>query len=444
MIMAWTILGSQDEASFFDDHVRAIIAQERDPLPPREQRIGHVLTRWDRVGANSAFIRAVGGTVDDRVLARAVIAAQLAAHGYREASYDFDAFHKTADWDDVMAKAKRLIQSGAVKLLRNGYQNVVGYVKGDHGEYQPEIFRQDPNSRSITGSDCQCDWGEFQNQPRTRQWKKFQDRPCSHILALYWTSLATPLDEDTMPGGGAGGAGAGGTPTFPPGTEGFPGEQGQPGQQQALLQMEPTDVGGGQTPTFRLGPMAPRGLVGPDQMSLLSPGAGAPQESAQVVPGPTPRDVLPQFPMEGLAQGQINPASIPGARGPSPTNPTNFPAGPGGAFSSVRRGDEAFTGQLPLQNGDLVQLRYDDTGTLVGRSEAHGAGKETPIKAGQVGEVRGTDPRTGMVEVLYMGSPWDQNSYLEPYGATAWHFPSYLIPRPDMRKPGPAIRRPVG
>lgn len=434
----WTILGTQDEASFFDDHVRAILARERHPLPPREQRIGHVDIYWEQVAPKSAYIRAVGGTHGDRLFARAYLEAQLKGHGYRLATWSFDDFRKEATWDDVQAKAKRLIQDGAVKILRNGYENIVAQVKGDHGTYEPEIFRQDPNSRAITGSDCQCDWGSFQNTPRTRTWKQFQDRPCSHILAAYWQALATPIDEMVDP------RGPGGPQDDPfyqmPGGWSQKGLKMPPPGQGQIPDMDagPVVPGAGTTPgQFRTAPAAPSGQVGPDQMSLLQQGTPGAQEGAQALPGPSPRDVLPQFPMEGQAAGQIQPASIPGGRGPSPTNPINYPAGPGGTFSSLRHAD-AFA------NGDRVQLRYNDTGTLVGRSEAHGAGQETPIKAGQLGEVLGTDPATGMVNVLYMGSPWDQNGPMMPYGATGWHFPSYLVPRPDVRAPGPAIRRPYG
>jgi hypothetical protein len=93
------------------------------------------------------------------------------------------------------------------------------------------------------------------------------------------------------------------------------------------------------------------------------------------------------------------------------------------------------------KNGDIVQLRYPDTGTLVGRSEEHGAGQDFDLSPGMLGEVLGTHPSTGMHNVLWMGKPFDNNKEFEPYGAVGWHFPTYLIPRPDVKKPGPAIRR---
>lgn len=555
----WSVVGTQDEATFFDDHISSILVAERDPLPAAEQAIGPVEVRWDRVGNNSAFIQAVGGTHDDRLFCRSLIAAQLEAHGLKEATYSFDddAFRKTADWNDIMAKAKRLIQSGNVRILRNGIQNVVAWVKGDHGEYQPEIFRQDPNSQAITGSDCGCNWGEFQNQPRTRQWKKYQDRPCAHILAAHWLSQATPIDEDQQPQAEQ------------------PSLFNQPPAQAPAI---PPDPGQGAPPAVQ-SPAMPGGGAQPGLPGIAPQ---APQEGVQGPQGPSPRDVLPQFPMADIEQQ--NPASTPGLRGPTPTNPINYPAGPGGTFSSWKLAyhdyhpswdydvledqynhplvqqaqqiaekqwpgtevhpvdlahqgvaakyidgtyskpvivfdphaheqaapDEVYNtirhelqhahqdshgedydeheaehgwkdpseddgyfdppswpkgdmseytrfndnppgwptsswkladGEAVHQNGDLVQLRSPDTGTLVGRSEAHGAGEPTSLVPGQVGEVLGTHPSTGMVNVLYMGKPWDQNGPMEPYGATGWHFPSQLVARPDLRKPGPAIRR---
>jgi hypothetical protein len=421
-VQHWTIIGSQDDESFFDDHVRSILAQDRQPLPAREQSLGPVELRWEAVGSKTAFVQAIGGTHDDRLLARAFLVEQLRGHGWREATKLFDRIEKTATWQDIMQKAKRLIQDGNVKLLRNGYQNIVAQVQGDHGTYQCEVFRQDPSSRSITGSDCECDWGEFQNQPRTRQWKKFQDRPCAHILAAYWLSLSTPLDEDVHPDNPASGP-LGPTPTFPAGTEGFPQGQGfeqQPGGAPAPG-VGPDDMGGSQSPDMsQMGVGTPMG----------APGAQGPPQAA---PGPSPRDVLPQFPMQGLQQGQINPASVPGQRGPTPTNPVAYPGGPGGTFSSIRRSvDQQY------QNGGLAQLRFDDKANLVGRTRE---GEEVDIPGGSVGEVLGTHPTTGMVNVLWMGQQFDDNGRMQPFGASGWHFPSYLIPRPDAKRPGPAVRR---
>lgn len=84
---------------------------------------------------------------------------------------------KQAAWSDVMKKAKRYKDEGRVNLIRNGIKYIVSEVKGDTGTYDTEISREDPNSLSITGWRCDCPWGEH-SWGRTRQFKKFEGRPC--------------------------------------------------------------------------------------------------------------------------------------------------------------------------------------------------------------------------------------------------------------------------
>jgi hypothetical protein len=426
----WDPTATLDEDSYFEDLVLAIISSESKPLPPIEQQFGDVAVRWEDVGRRCAFVQSLGGTSDDRGLLETVVMEQLKPFGYRRAAWEIeDVMRKTADWNDVMTKAKRLIQSGSVRILRNGYDKIVAKVNGDHGTYQPEISRQDPNSRAITGSNCDCGWGEFQNTPRTREFKQYQDRVCSHILAAFWQSMSTPIDEDADPGN-------------------------QPDQQSLFTG---TPGGTGANPASGImqqmqGLQSPSGLATPPQGQQMQMDMGGAPGGAQGSPGAAPADILPQFPMANQP-APANPASIPGLKGPTPTDPVAMPAGPGGAFSSVSwRFGGGFNGEIdippsplgetttPYNNGDLVQLRYPDTGTLVGRSEQHGAGQPFDLTPGMVGEVLGTHPSTGMVNVLYMGAPFDKNKAMEPFGATAWHFPSYLAPSAN-RPPGPAIRR---
>lgn len=433
--MSWDITGTLDSNVFFDDHLGSILSADTQPLPAVETDVAGITVRWSDEGQRRAYVQALGGSVDDRLVAIQLVLDQLKGHGYRQATWDpmGNQFRKTADWNDIMMKAKRLIQSGNVRILRNGYNNIVAKVKGDHGTYDTEIFRQDPASRAITGSDCTCGWGEFQNQPRTRQWKKFQDRPCAHILAAYWSALGTPIDEDVHPSGGPQ---QGGPETFgqPPGFD-------DPGSRS----------------------------FGPEESEGFSagPGGGGAQNGAPAPSGPppsmpgasgSPADVLPQFPMAN--QPQTNPASIPGLKGPTPTDPIQMPAGPGGTFSSIQpwhgvwdRVADISSGEddtipsvdppadFEWKNPNLVQLRYPDTATYVGRPESGLAGTQMDMKPGSVGEIRGIDPSTGMVEVLWMGKQFDEMGKLQPFGATGWHFKHYLIPRGDLKHPGPAIRR---
>lgn len=418
----WEITATIDSDVFFDDHLSAILDSPERILPNRKCVISSTTVVWEPVGDSRVFIQSRGGSVDDRWYAESLLENQLADHGYRRASWEIDSFQKTADWNDIMTKAKRLILSGAVRILRNGYNNIVASVKGDHGTYQCEIFRQDPNSRAITGSDCECGWGEFQNQPRTREFKKFQDRPCSHILAAFWQSQSLPIDEDVHPSGGQG-----------PSTFGPPQGFGGPG----AASFGPEEAEGFSTPSGGQGPQ------------MGSPGPTGPPPSMPGASG-SPADVLPQFPMAN--QPQANPASIPGIKGPTPTDPIQYPAGPGGTFSSVqwtKVGDDET--EEPIQvppadnfewkNPNLVQLRYPDTAEYVGRPESGLAGTQMNLTPGTVGEIRGVDPSTGMVNVLWMGKQFDQMKALEPFGASGWHFKHYLVPRPDLKHPGPAIRR---
>jgi hypothetical protein len=51
----------------------------------------------------------------------------------------------------------------------------------------------------MTQWQCECPWDQYAWQ-RTRQWKKYEGRPCAHVLATWWASKMAPLDEDAHPG----------------------------------------------------------------------------------------------------------------------------------------------------------------------------------------------------------------------------------------------------
>jgi hypothetical protein len=106
---------------------------------------------------------------------------------------------KFADWGEIMDKAQRLRNNNQVKILRNDPDHVVGEVQGDHDTYQTEIWRDDPQSQAITMWDCDCPWSDY-SWGRTRQWKKFEGRPCAHTLALFWEAQRTPVSgEEQVP-----------------------------------------------------------------------------------------------------------------------------------------------------------------------------------------------------------------------------------------------------
>lgn len=426
--MRWaTVQDPKGQDEWFEDYVRLALATPAPTLPPKAQRLGAVDSVWFETEPGVAFIHTIGGSIDDRTLVEHIVRGQLAACNIKQAEYDpenrAEDMRREAGWDDIMAKAQRLRAAGQVRLLRNGYNNIVGQVQGDHGDYQTEIMRQDPNSRVITQWTCECPWDQYAFQ-RTRQWKKYEARPCSHVLATFWQSQATPLDEDVHPG-----------------AQGM-----QPGQQGQLFTPPP-----GQPPTPGMG-AAPMGQMPPQGQQMQIPGLypglaqGTPPMPSTAIPmGP---DIIPPFPMEQM-QGQpvANPASVPGLRQPSPTNPVQYP---GGTFSKVLDWDFAgrsdtlsvVTKTAAFTNGQMVATKHDDWGTWVGRSTEHGAGQPCKIPQGSVGEVMGTDP-SGMVEVLFMNPAIgvNKNGPMEPWGATAWFFESELVPRPDIQPPGPAIKR---
>ena len=135
-------------------------------------------------------------------------------------SYDIDNFKehftkvaytpggKTKGWGDIMEKANYIRGNGGVQITSNEPQHVTGTVQsgtdpGNKGPYHTEIWRDDPQSQAITMWDCDCDWDQYA-WGRTRQWKKYEGRPCCHVLALYWDALQNPPQ------------GAAGAPAQPP------------------------------------------------------------------------------------------------------------------------------------------------------------------------------------------------------------------------------------
>ena len=395
--MDWQVDSEVEEAAWQENHLRDVISalKLRPSLPNKHSLLGFVEVSWEEIDPGVAFVHSIGGTPADRRLAESVIAAKLAAHGYERATFTFDEREtsntRLADWSDIEAKAKRLIQSGNVQILRNGYNNVIGHVVGDHGEYQTEIGRDDPETRAITTWQCDCPWDQFA-WGRTRKWKKYEGRPCAHVLATFWKAQATPLDED-----------AGGQPPTPGQRAPLPGPTPPPGP----------PLGPGPAPAAPgLPPMQPPGVLPPsptEQLQMMQP----------AVPGSTPAG-MPAPP---------NSVSVPGARQPSPANPVQFPSTYSGWHFSK-----------DFQNGDMVRLEEAEWGTAEGKSEAHGAGQPREIPANSIGEVLGQDPTTGWVDVIFPG-PQANAGPLEPYHIRAWIFPQKLTPMPGVQKPGPAVRR---
>lgn len=163
-----------------------------------------------------------------------------------------EAVHKLGDWNDLMDKARRLRNDQQVQITVNQPDHVVGTVQGDHGTYQTEIWRDDPQSQAITMWDCECPWSQY-SWGRTRQWKKYEGRPCAHTLALFWQAQQTPPD----------GADQGAAQTAPAQVAPVPAPMGEMQQQQGLISPVPI----------------------PNQVLPLAPGQGIPPPGGPVPEG---------------------------------------------------------------------------------------------------------------------------------------------------------------
>jgi len=116
-----------------------------------------------------------------------------------------DSIAKMAAWSDVMEKAKRYVDENRINIQVNNWtvdptsghksQHVMSVVDADTGEWTTEIWKDDPTSRAITRWDCNCPWGQV-SWGRTRQWQKYEGRPCAHTLALHWkTQMSAPPQQ---------------------------------------------------------------------------------------------------------------------------------------------------------------------------------------------------------------------------------------------------------
>lgn len=422
----WGITKVIDEKDWFEGYVRLALSVNPPSLPAKRQRLGATSIQWFETEPGVAFIDAKGGSPDDRLLATKYMRSMLSGHGYRVAQYEIDyegRLNKSSKWGDIMAKAKRLIQTGKVQLLRNGAENVVGSVIGDHGTYQTEFSRDDPNSQAMTQWQCDCPWDQYAWQ-RTRQWKKYEGRPCAHVLATWWASQSHPVDEDVHPQTQM--------------------DMGQAGQPQLPAAQGPYTPGPGPQ-----SPGAPSPFQGPgaqlDQQMML-PGMAQPgtAQGTQPIPG-MPPSVLPPFPMEGQMEPPMpTPVSIPGAKPQSPMNPMQWP---GGTLSSVNNGwdnEMTHTAELDPTNGQMVQIIGTDMGVAEGpdpTNPMHGQYLDIKSNTKGIGEVMGTDNLPGMGQVIEVIFPLDKTGPLQPYHIRAWLKPEQVMLRPDIKQPGPFIRR---
>ncbi len=106
-----------DENEWTGEYAKLVISSHtRRPLPSSSQRIGSTTVTWQEPIPGGYVIQATGGAVDDRRLARAIIAGELDAYGLRPMGFTFGGpeLRRESNWDDVQSKAIRLMQNNNV------------------------------------------------------------------------------------------------------------------------------------------------------------------------------------------------------------------------------------------------------------------------------------------------------------------------------------------
>lgn len=247
------------------------------------------------------------------------------------------AMQHDASWADVAAKAKRLVQQGKVTILRNAPHHVMAHVVGDGtdnggepDEHDVEISRHDPASQIIEQWNCDCAWAQYAFD-RTRKWKKFEGRVCSHVLATYWKARSTPLDLQDQEPGFQSGPGQKIGPTAP-GQQILPGMTPDDLANQQQQQQPETLPDEDQTTPPSVPPPAPS-AVPPSNADISIPKQPTSPYTTPKEPVVPQRQQLQLFditaPPGMQPTPQALPVSTPGGRPPTPGNPVQFP----GTFS---------------------------------------------------------------------------------------------------------------
>lgn len=91
-----------------------------------------------------------------------------------------ESYFKDSSWSDVRNKAVALRKLGAVTILRLDPDVVTAQVIGEHGLYNVALYRQDPNSHSLSSWECDCPWGEW----AFKREHQYVGRMCSHAYAV--------------------------------------------------------------------------------------------------------------------------------------------------------------------------------------------------------------------------------------------------------------------
>lgn len=92
------------------------------------------------------------------------------------------AFHITASWRDVQAKAKRLQKAGRVRITAAKGDILIGEVGGDHDVYESGMQLVPGRRLAAMAWSCGCPWASFHQD--SSMGTRFAGRPCSHVTAL--------------------------------------------------------------------------------------------------------------------------------------------------------------------------------------------------------------------------------------------------------------------
>ena len=117
---------------------------------------------------------------------------------------------KIAKWADLVVKARNIYRLGWVRVIavtplketgqpwHKGEEvgTVTAEVRGDHSIYLSSITRE-PGSKRVGMWECSCPWASY-SWARTRQWKKYEGRMCSHVLALLYEAQAQEMFGDYL------------------------------------------------------------------------------------------------------------------------------------------------------------------------------------------------------------------------------------------------------
>lgn len=96
-----------------------------------------------------------------------------------------------SSWVDVREKAKRIRQSGGVRIISALDDSVTGEVRGDTGLYTATVTTV-PGSNQVALATCSCPW-ETYRWARSGPWKKLEGRACAHITALLFEMQARKM-----------------------------------------------------------------------------------------------------------------------------------------------------------------------------------------------------------------------------------------------------------